>query len=227
MKSKCPNRDLGSSPGRPTLSLARCNHDHHCIPQPLGSSPGSFKTEGGGVSLFYKRSRAAYEFRIIFRDSVDKDALGAKLRQHLLTKKHSLAKQFTYSEVARLKWKSNQERIKNSLGSQGLGLTSCLSTLSYSKKDFNSEAKPLQNIALTALASFQTVADEVADSTRSKEIRDANSETLKQCCLPEELVLIGMLADYHTTVSWLRLQADVDLADVALFPRRIRETCDI
>ena len=66
---------------------------------------------------------------------------------------------------------SNQERIKNSLDSQGLGLTSCLSTLAYSKKDFNSEAKPLQNIALTALASFQTVADEVADSTRSKEIK--------------------------------------------------------
>ena len=162
-----------------------------------------------------------HEVRITFRDSAKHDPLINKIRHHFITKKHSFAKQVKYSEVTREKYRQKQEMVIKKFGGQAYGMTTVVTNLSYSGKDFNSEAESLQRIVMTAVASFTTCEDEALDASRQKAINSANQEILEEVSGEEALLLAGMYCDWQETCKWFRLETDHDLVDTALYRRFI------
>ena len=61
------------------------------------------------------------------------------------------------------------------------------------------------------------MSDESNDSSRQKEVRDDSASYARTMSDPEHSFMLGCLADYHETCSWLRLSADEDLNDPALY----------
>ncbi len=62
--------------------------------------------------------------------------------------------------------------------------------------------------------------------TRLLEVRDAACFQLETMTDPEHGLVLGLLADYHETCGWLRLSADKEINDPALYLRKCQKMFD-
>jgi hypothetical protein len=170
----------------------------------------------------------SHQVRIAAKDPLHAQSRFGEQWDRLFGDKHALVPDIQNSDVWKAELIACQKRVLEQKGEQGGGLQKLMKHFSFAKQRFDSEADPLLRYCAMLRAIAMLLAFKAADERNKPEIRERAQKALEHM-VPEELVALGLTADYtQETLEFLR-QFDTDDHDPATtailvrqFVRRLR-----